>query len=865
MTKHTQRKLIELIDTIAEAVNHSINALLSQALDLTVDCYEATIALSSNFDTLSKERQGIYKPLIQSLLDNIVVLNNCFDDGKNAETEFKLIISLIADIRNKLLNEPDVKKEIVFLPYKASMWDSFDTIWRAAKNDPYCNVTVISIPYYEQTNKGREYKCEEKLFPEYVTVTNHREADLEAVNPDVIYIHNPYDNDNILTSVDPKYYSEQLKKFCSLLVYIPYFMSDRGLIDQNFIYTKGVYNSDLIIVQNNTAKKCYSDILPKEISDKVIAIGSPKLERALLFSQNTDTFSIPNGWKEKIAGKKVFFFNTTISSILIENEREIIKMQYVIDKFKFRDDAVLLWRPHPLSEATYAVMRPELNNLYMYIVSQFKQEGIGIFDETPDPHIGMAVSDAYIGDDSSLVQLYEATGKPVIIVDENNLCDPTHEEINSLAMHDAVIHNGFMYFSASNTNGLYRRNLESGCLEFLGEFPGEREDAYILHIRCTLHNDKIYFSPYTAKCASVYDIEKKSFSSILLKKAEREQFDNIKFCGDLRWDIYKTRFHSVISVSKYVVFLPAWSEDIVRYDTETGETAYFSEWKKTVFEYIKKMQLLFTSVIVKDNSLFLFCGYSDIVMEIQDIESFAYRFHYVKNAGNSGFLSVVSRDNMLYMLSSQKNIILKSSFAFDNITAQKKISYNEEQCEKIMGAFSTEFNHLVDFNGRLWLIPNIKGAKRIVAVSYNLNPVKEYDLDKILAKHGKNTLFLKANHSNSIVCPDGLFVLPLRAPMLKIGTDNYIYCERLTYTEREIILSCPNFYEITSLEYPGIILGELTSLTGIIDKIVKNKLSKNTLHEKADLSVKRNVNTSIGCGEEIHREVIAKYKEKFMQ
>ena len=40
------------------------------------------------------------------------------------------------------------KKVLVFLPYKASMWDCMESVWRAAVEDEeHCKVYVVPIPY----------------------------------------------------------------------------------------------------------------------------------------------------------------------------------------------------------------------------------------------------------------------------------------------------------------------------------------------------------------------------------------------------------------------------------------------------------------------------------------------------------------------------------------------------------------------------------------------------------------------------------------------------------------------------------------------------------------------------------------------
>ena len=71
----------------------------------------------------------------------------------------------------------------------------------------------------------------------------------------MIYIHNPYDDWNLVTCVHPRYFSGNLKKYTEKLVYIPYFVlqeiepDDQGTIDQmkHFIWTPGVINADKVI------------------------------------------------------------------------------------------------------------------------------------------------------------------------------------------------------------------------------------------------------------------------------------------------------------------------------------------------------------------------------------------------------------------------------------------------------------------------------------------------------------------------------------------------------------------------------------------------------------------------------------------
>ena len=49
------------------------------------------------------------------------------------------------------------------------------------------------------------------------------------------------------------------------------------------------------------------------------------------------------------------------------------------------------------------------------IVKQYKEEGWGIYDDSTDMDRAVVLSDGYYGDSSSVVIVYQKTGKPVMI------------------------------------------------------------------------------------------------------------------------------------------------------------------------------------------------------------------------------------------------------------------------------------------------------------------------------------------------------------------------------------------------------------------------------------------------------------------
>lgn len=199
---------------------------------------------------------------------------------------------------------------------------------------------------------------------------------------------------------------------------------------QHFCTTPGVYNADKVIVQSEDMRQVYIQVLMKESGshnaaarkyweDKILGLGSPKYDKVACTKK--EELEIPKPWLDLIlrpdgSWKKIILYNTSIGGLLTHNEKMLAKINYVLDVFrKNQEEAVLMWRPHPLIESTLTSMRPQLWETYRAIRDRYLAEGWGIYDDTADLDRAIEVSDAYYGDGSSVVQLYQQTGKPVMI------------------------------------------------------------------------------------------------------------------------------------------------------------------------------------------------------------------------------------------------------------------------------------------------------------------------------------------------------------------------------------------------------------------------------------------------------------------
>lgn len=165
----------------------------------------------------------------------------------------------------------------------------------------------------------------------------------------------------------------------------------------------------------------YIDVLTRETNQKeraywkkrILGTGSPKFDKVA--ASRKEDFELPDAWRNLIGNRKVILYNTGLAAMLKCEDSYLKKLRSVLDTFQKQDDVVLWWRPHPLLQATFQSMHPELLAEYEQIVTQYRHDAWGIYDDTSELNRAIAWSDAYYGDGSSVVQLYQKTGKPIMI------------------------------------------------------------------------------------------------------------------------------------------------------------------------------------------------------------------------------------------------------------------------------------------------------------------------------------------------------------------------------------------------------------------------------------------------------------------
>ena len=435
MTKKCIDRQLERVDMLLNAIKifreEGSTADQEQAVQLLTQMQQIAITIGEILEQDLGDVQQLVRTL-EDICELLYQLSLALADRQQVRTYETQVEEYLLSLREQLIAITP-RKEIVFLPYQVSMWDSLESVWQAADCDKEVDSYVVPIPFFDVMPDGSlgalHYHGGD--YPAEVPVTSYEHYYLEERHPDVIFFHNPYDGCNAVTRVPEQYYASRLKKCTEKLVYIPYFVTAPGGPGDHQCYMPGVLFADHVIAQPGEICEKYSRIYTEKMKEngwegllapaegKFIGMESPKFDKVINSGYTVE--ELPTDWQQVIlrpegSRKRIILYNLTIDVLLHFNEKLLAKIDRVFAVFKERkDDVVLLWRPHPLLMNTIDSMRPELRDAYLSRVRAFRQEGWGIFDDTPDPNLAMVICDAYYGDWSSVLITYQVTEKPILI------------------------------------------------------------------------------------------------------------------------------------------------------------------------------------------------------------------------------------------------------------------------------------------------------------------------------------------------------------------------------------------------------------------------------------------------------------------
>lgn len=597
--RKAQKKQIEEFLATLEQAHDEIKQLVEKrsfdaAMELLGQCQESAVQVGK----LIEQTEGEDAPTIAKLEDYCEELYEIHEELSSdaaivAGKLYKRLHKSLIRVENSVKNDIKIRLEMVFLPYKASMWDSLESVWMAADADPDCDAYVVPIPYYDKRRDDSfgAFHYEGDQLPSYVPITHYDAYDIKKRQPDAVFIHNPYDHLNRVTSVDPRFYSYELKKSTECLVYIPYFITSGGMNEAQASCI-AYYFADYIIVQAEKFRKFYDPALPLE---KLVPLGSPKCDKVIRLCQNPP--EPPEEWKEKMAGKRVYFYNTSINGLLEDTESFLRKMEYVFNCFAKCECACLLWRPHPLLESTINSMRPGFMPVYEKLKQYFIENQLGIYDDTPEIEPTIALCDAYIGDEAtSVTALFGAAGKPLFILNNRINSEPGKEDWRGEIVQNFYRYGDTRYMVTQGNklyyapDGDYQYRYSCDLCDYSG---GNYYLPWVISVQ-----GRDYVCPCGAQ--EILLLEQGRVGKRI--KLERQIEQSNAFCG-------------AVGCGNYLLLIPNRYPAIVRYNTLTEEICYFKE-HVDIFTDETKGRRRIGSVCVWKEYLFLASPVNNYVMAL---------------------------------------------------------------------------------------------------------------------------------------------------------------------------------------------------------------------------------------------------------
>lgn len=407
-----KRRILNLLKTMMQM----IDLLQNQNQDKTINnCQKALETVDASITGELSETETVFNDL-QTMYDLLTLIKQ-----RQIEVTSELLLKtkqLLALIVDKLDAIIPIKLNIAFMPYKVTMWDSLASIYEAASKDPDCVAKVIPIPYYEIAADKTTPVYEGDLFPNDLPIVSYDDYDLAKEKPDIIFIHNAYDQYNTITQVDQRFFTSNLKKYTDMLVYVPYHITGFGKLQGDTQYITyaipTMENIDKIVVAGQFVKDAAVKYgIPKE---KVLVLGSPKMDA--VYQATKKGKRIPDKWKEKLEGKFVFALDTNCMYLINHSFDGFAYIEQVFDAARMIPNCAVIWRPHPLTRISIAHYVPQMLKEYDQLVAEIKMNSPKypnvIFDDGPEYLSFLNASDAYVSEANSISALYTSTERPII-------------------------------------------------------------------------------------------------------------------------------------------------------------------------------------------------------------------------------------------------------------------------------------------------------------------------------------------------------------------------------------------------------------------------------------------------------------------
>ena len=152
MRKKQKKDILDILNSLQQAHEEIKDALAQRNGILVQNMLTEIQTTAVSLGEIIEKLEGEDHTCVRCLEEYCELIFKVYEDINsgifNENKVYKTLRKQLIKIENGVKNDIVVRKEIVFFPYKASMWDSLESIYLAAKADPDCDAYCVPIPYY---------------------------------------------------------------------------------------------------------------------------------------------------------------------------------------------------------------------------------------------------------------------------------------------------------------------------------------------------------------------------------------------------------------------------------------------------------------------------------------------------------------------------------------------------------------------------------------------------------------------------------------------------------------------------------------------------------------------------------------------
>ena len=182
------------------------------------------------------------------------------------------------------------KKTMLILLDRAKHFPSIEGFYKKMREREDWEVLLMPIPYFYRRGDGSfmEEEIDREDFPKEYSYVEYKSYAFDSIMPDCIVMNSPYDSFNIVQSIDPFFYSNNMKKYTKNLIYIPWFVTDeiqwgteedgKAIINMDYyVCQPGLAHADYSFVQSENTRKTYIEKLTEFTGEEYRAVWEKKI------------------------------------------------------------------------------------------------------------------------------------------------------------------------------------------------------------------------------------------------------------------------------------------------------------------------------------------------------------------------------------------------------------------------------------------------------------------------------------------------------------------------------------------------------------------------------------------------------------